>query len=393
MTDLSSTFLGRRAMAKSTLLGGASFLMGARGMAGAEGPPTSHEWINVRELGAAGDGKADDTKAIQRALDAAGEVKGAVFVPPGVYLCADLQMRPGTALVGIPTWNYSGPGGTALRLASGEAKCLLNIGGARGATIDGLALEGGELGKGVHGIFLDKPNYLQHEDSFRIERCQVVRFTGDGVNLSHAWCFSVRQSMLAYNHGDGLRLRGWDGFLSDNWFSGNRRAGFAAREENASVTFTCNRVEWNGEENLLITGADGYQITGNFFDRAGTCGIALRNGRGSCNQMTITGNFLKRSGKNADAASYASCHIFMEGAQGVTCVGNNFQVGRDDGSAGAWSPAYGIVYGSLQNCVIANNVLHKGALRQLLVDLGGHGEGVVLKDNPGSLSHEAGSGG
>ena len=50
-----------------------------------------------------------------------------------------------------------------------------------------------------------------------------------------------------------------------------------------------------------------------------------------------------------------------------------------------WSPAYGIVCKNLQNCVIANNVLHEGALRQLIVDQGGHGEGVVLKDNPGSL--------
>jgi hypothetical protein len=385
MTNSDSTFLGRREMAKSALLGGASFLLGAQTLARAEEPAASQERISVREFGATGDGKTDDTKAIQRALDAAGEVRGAVFVPPGVYLCAELQMPPNTALVGVPTWNYREPGGTVLRLASGAAKCLLNIATATGATIDGLALDGAGLGMGVHGIFLDKPDYGKHEDAFRIERCQVARFTGDGVNLTRAWCFSVRHSMLAYNRGDGLSLRGWDGFLSDNWFSGNQRAGFAARDENASVTFTANRVEWNGQENMLITGGDGYQITGNFFDRAGTCGIALRNGRRRCFQMTVTGNYFKRSGKRADAASHDSSHILMEGAEGVTCVGNNLHVGRDDDGRGVWSPAYGIVCKNLQNCVIANNVLHEGALRQLIVDQGGHGEGVVLKDNPGSL--------
>jgi len=385
MADTNSPFLGRRAMAKSTLLGGASFLLGAPSPAGAEGPTASQEHINLREFGATGDGKTDDTKAIQRALDAAGEVRGVVFVPPGVYLCAELQMRPNIALVGAPTWDYHGPGGTALRLADGAAKCLLNLAGASGATIDGLGFDGAGLGKGIHGIFLDKPDYGKHEDAFRIERCQVARFTGDGVNLTHAWCFSVRHSMLAYNQGDGLSLRGWDGFLSDNWFSGNQRAGFAARNENASVTFTANRVEWNGQENLLITGGDGYQITGNFFDRAGTCGIALRKGRRRCFQMTVTGNSLKRSGKLADAASYDSSQILIEGAEGVTCVGNNLQAGRDDGGTGVWSPAYGIVCKNLQNCVITNNVLHEAALRQLVLDQGGHGEGVVLKDNPGSL--------
>jgi len=385
MTDDSSPFLGRRAMAKSTLLGGASFLLAAQPSARAKEPRLSQERMSVRDFGANGDGKTDDTKAIQRALDAAGEVRGAVFVPPGVYLCADLQMRSNTALLGVPTWDYHGPGGTTLRLSNGAAKCLLNIGGAAGVTIDGLGFDGAGLGKDVHGIFLDKPDYGKHEDAFRIERCQVARFTGDGVNLTRAWCFSVRHSMLAYNRGDGLSLRGWDGFLSDNWFSGNQRAGFGARNENASVTFTCNRVEWNGEENIVITEGDGYQITGNFLDRAGTCGLALRNRHGTCSQVTITGNYLKRSGKRADPASYESCQILIEGAKGVTCVGNNLQAGRDDNGRGVWSPSFGIVCKNLQNCVIANNVLDEAALRELIVDQGGHGEGVVLRDNPGSL--------
>jgi hypothetical protein len=29
--------------------------------------------------------------------------------------------------------------------------------------------------------------------------------------------------------------------------------------------------------------------------------------------------------------------------------------------------------------------MHRGALKELMVDLGGHGEGLVLKDNPGSI--------
>ena len=191
--------------------------------------------------------------------------------------------------------------------------------------------------------------------------------------------------MLGYNGGDGLSLRGWDGFLSDNWFSGNRRAGFGARDENASVTFTGNRVEWNGQENMVIDSSDGYQITGNFFDRAGTCGIALRNSRRGCFSITLSGNYFKRSGKLAEAGSHDSSQIWIEGAKGVTCVGNTLCAGRDDGGTGVWSPSFGIVCKGLQNCVIANNVLHEAALRELIVDQGGHGEGVVLKDNPGSL--------
>jgi hypothetical protein len=384
MGEGNPSLYGRRELVRSTLLGGTSFLLG-RTVSPAQPAHTDREWMTVRQFGAVGDGKADDTKAIQRAIDAAAAGQGGVFVPPGVYLCTDIQLRPNTALVGIPTWSYRAPGGTVLRLASGEGKCLLNITGAWGSTIEGLALDGGGLGKNVHGIFLNKPDYGKREDAFRIERCQVARFSGDGVNLTRAWCFSVRHSMLAYNQGDGLSLRGWDGFLLDNWFAGNSRAGFGAREENASVTLTSNRVEWNGQENLLITGADGYQITGNFLDRAGTCGIALRNGHEPCSQMTITGNFLKRSGKLADPDSHDSAQILIEGARGVTCTGNNLQVWQDDNDTGTFSPSYGIVYKGLQDCVISNNALYEGAIRQLLVDLGEHGEGVVVKDNPGRV--------
>jgi hypothetical protein len=63
---------------------------------------------------------------------------------------------------------------------------------------------------------------------------------------------------------------------------------------NASCTFPGNRIEWN-REGILIVAGDGYNSTGNFFDRAGTCGLAVLGGE----QMSITGNFIKRSGKDA----------------------------------------------------------------------------------------------
>jgi hypothetical protein len=374
----------RREMARAAFLGGASCLLGSTSLR-AQGASAQRGFIDVRQFGAYGNNKNDDTKAVQSAIDAAAEDRGGVFMPPGVYLCSEIQLRPDTAVVGIPAWNYRSPGGTVLKLISGNAKCLFNITGAWGATIEGLSLDGASLGNNIHGILLNKAVYGDHEDAFRIEGCQVARFSGDGVNLTRAWCFSIRHSMLAYNKGDGLSLRGWDGFLMDNWFSGNKRAGFGAREENASVTFTANRVEWNGQENILITGGDGYQITGNFLDRAGTCGIALRNSSEPCSQMTLTGNFIKRSGKLADPESHDSSQLMIEGARGVTCVGNNLQAMRDDNNRGTWSPSYGIVYKALQDSVISNNVLYEGALQQLLVDLGGHGEGVVVKDNPGQI--------
>jgi hypothetical protein len=384
MAESDRFFLNRRELARGAMLGGASALFAGAAL-GAPAASAGGELLDVRKLGAAGDGKTDDTQAIQRAIDAAGETSGGVFIPPGVYLTNELHVRAGIAVIGVAAWNYSGPGGSVLRLAKGDSTCLLNMTDARGSSVEGLALDGRDLGTNVHGILLNRRAFAKHEDGFRIERCQVARFSGDGANLACAWCFSVRHCMLAFNKGDGLNLRGWDGFIIDNWFSGNRRAGFAARQENASITFTANRVEWNGEENMLIMGGDGYQITGNFFDRAGTCGIALRKSTRGCVQITITGNFIKRSGKLAAAGSHDSAQIFMDSSQGVTCIGNSIQSGRDDGNEGVWSPSFGIVYQGLRNCVIRDNVLHDGALTQLMVDLGGQQEGVIVGDNPGRL--------
>ncbi len=340
---------------------------------------------SVRRFGAKGDGRSDDTKAIQSAIDAAASLGGAVDVPPGIYLSGELYMRPHVALTGVPAWDYEHGFGSVIRLADSRAGSLLNITGAFGATVNGLSLDGGHLGAGIHGVWLNKPDYGKQEDTFRIERSQVANFSGDGVRLTRAWCFSIRHSMIAYNAGDGVSLRGWDGFFLDNWLSGNRGAGFAAREENASCTFTGNRIEWN-REGMLVMKGNGYNITGNFLDRAGTSGLALIGAE----QMTITGNFVKRSGKSAKPGTHESSQIRLNGARGVTCCGNNLQAGRDDGSKGNWSPSFGIVYQGLRNCVIANNVLHDGALEQLMLDLGGHGEGAVVKDNPGCLAERKG---
>ena len=70
------------------------------------GPPFSAQRatrhvFNVRddEFGAQGDGAADDTIAIQRAIDAAGQVgSGTVFVPAGRYLVTGLKLRSGVTM-------------------------------------------------------------------------------------------------------------------------------------------------------------------------------------------------------------------------------------------------------------------------------------------------------
>lgn len=342
--------------------------------------------LDAREFGAKGDGQADDTGAIQRALDAAGEAKGAVIVPPGTYCCSTLHLHSHTELRGLATYSYRDPGGSILRLADDSAKCLIDITGAIGCGVNGLCLEGEGHGTGIHGILLDKPDYGKEEDAFRIENLKISRFSGDAIHLSRVWCFSVRHSHLFGNTGTGLWVRGWDGFVLDCWFSGNKGAGYGAFEENASVTLTGNRIEWNAAGGIVLHGGTHYNITGNYVDRCGASGLALltRDGRAST-QVAATGNVIYRSGKWSDPESFEGAHARFYGTQGLSFVGNTLVAGRDDGGKGNWSPSYGIVYRELTNCVIKDNVLHNGSLRELVCDQGGHGDGVIVKDNPGCL--------
>ena len=51
-------------------------------------------------------------------------------------------------------------------------------------------------------------------------------------------------------------------------------------------------------------------------------------------------------------------------------TGNSFSIGRDDRDSGTYGPDYAIVYKSADSCVFSSNVMNKGAVKQLIVDLG-----------------------
>jgi len=347
------------------------------------------DMLNVIDFGAKRDGVHDDTAAIQKALDAAAKTNGSVFIPEGVYPCSQLNVPAGIGIHGLPAWSYGKGMGTILKLKNKDARCLINLTGAYGAYLFGLCLQGGDLEGETHGILVDKPDYGQQEDTPRIDMCRVEHFSGDGIRLERIWCFCVRHSHAFLNKGCGLRIRGWDGFILDNWFSGNAKAGLAAYDENASNTITGNRIEWNHEGGIVLCGGNHYNITGNYIDRSGRYGIAVlpRDGDKGSHTLAITGNVIYRSGKPewAGADEFDSAHARFDLVKGLTFTGNAMNSGRDDGGKGQYSPNYGLVLKRLEYSVIKDNVLFNGALVQIVLDQGEHGPDVIVKDNVGSL--------
>jgi sugar lactone lactonase YvrE len=60
--------------------------------------PPCDTWVNVRDLGAKGDGQTDDTEVFQKAIAA----HHALYLPSGFYVVRDtLKLRPDTVLIGL----------------------------------------------------------------------------------------------------------------------------------------------------------------------------------------------------------------------------------------------------------------------------------------------------
>ena len=368
------------------------------------------EALNVYDYGAIGNGIADDTAAIQAAIDDGAQKGLLVKFLPGVYSVGELFVRKGSVLLADPTWGYRENGRTQLVQRFDDQQSVLNITDAFCCTINGLALVGQKRPGGCTGILGRKPGQAHMEDSYRLERIQSYGFTGDACRLEHSWAFTIRHCMFAGCDGDGLHLQdSFDGFILDTWFSGNRGCGYGTSGENNAITMSGCRVEWNAGGGIVVRGGSHYQITGNYIDRSGKEGICITTGfeKGGImysNTISCTGNVIYRSGKRPEGVSDNweqdqlgfsdgtdqsdeihpdSCHIRVEKAAGVTIMGNTMCIGRDDRGVGRISPIYGMRVTGCRYAVVSGNTLFSAALKELIVSE--NNEDTVITNNPGSL--------
>ena len=339
--------------------------------------------FDITDYGAVGDGVTDCTAAVQAALDDAGRVEGTVIVPPGKYLVGQLKMHPRTRLEGDSAWNYRADGNSVFLLNDPNATCMIDITGAYGCTITGMSLNGRDLGQGIHGVYLNWPQYNggNEEDTPTVEDCRIGKFTGDGVHLKHIWCFTVRHNMIHGNNGSGLYIDGWDGFILDNWFSGNNYCGIYGDPSGTALSITGNRVEWNSVAGIWLHGGDSITVTGNFFDRSFGSGLKL-GGNDTVVGFTVTGNYFRRSGcpdRGTFEDEYENSHIFIKRCTNGTVVGNSFAWGVDDGGTGTKSPNIDIYISNSKAVVIQSNTMYEGSVEKCIVSR--KNMDVLIKDN------------
>lgn len=152
---------------------------------------------NVRESGAQGNRKGNDTPAIQRAIDAcSAEGGGRVYVPAGDYLCGGLQLRSHVSLYlesGATLWvspnkqDYSH--GNRFLYAEGQTNVTIE---GRGV-IHGTGQEDLRRKKGDN-----RPRPDFRVGILRFIRCQNVRIKDITVRYSDSWTFDLEFCETVY---------------------------------------------------------------------------------------------------------------------------------------------------------------------------------------------------
>ena len=150
------------------------------------------EYVSVKDFGAVGDGVADDTAAIQAAINAA----NSVYVPFGDYLVtAQIDLKSDLTL-------YADVG-AKLVLDTGITPYVL-----RGNTVSNIRITNLEIeGNGIAGF---STVYLSNVSEVLLDNCKVTKSGAIGVFVSTGSNVTVQNSTLSNNYSYGLEYRDCD---------------------------------------------------------------------------------------------------------------------------------------------------------------------------------------
>lgn len=286
------------------------------GTAAAPRPTPAPVVVNVRDLGAKGDGVTDDTAAVQTAIDQG----GITWFPPGDYSCRTLTMRKATRLTGANSGTYTYadgayvadyPRGTVSRIvrrAQTNAPLILGPVGSKHVILEDLELDGNSPAQSAgRAHVVDLVDAQTAEDTqWVLSRCYVHgridpragtwgsggsnMYIGAGRMACHLLnCVSnyanahgleingadavVDTCIVGDNGADGIVIGAWATTVTACALYNNNHAIYIADTGNASpkrIVVTGNGIDRNRRDGILVdkgttTGAAGVSILNNAF--------------------------------------------------------------------------------------------------------------------------------
>lgn len=289
--------------------------------------------INVKDFSAKGDGKADDTQAITRALTAAAP-NSTICFPKGTYL-TDTQpaiKTEGLRVVGANAKN------TKIRLkknAMSKTRLLAFTG--RNVTISDLALDANaaeNIGGFVDTLFLGGDDALLQRVEISGSAYMDVQITGSRVAVLDSVFIGSRDASLESGNGIwSLNIGNSDLTIAGNRFLNHKLTAIFADADRMLIArnyFRGNhfQTEPTGGGQIAFAGK-GTIIAGNFIDEGGgsaTTGIEANEG------ALIVDNTIQKQGRSG---------IYLQNGKGYTITGNTIKNNNTRGMAGGAGVAIG----------------------------------------------------
>jgi hypothetical protein len=248
----------------------------SRGMECAEAP-TASLLVNVKDKGATGDGRTDDTAAIQAAIDEIGGTGGTVLVPNGTYM-VDAVGKNGIALKSDMTLKLSESATLKAIPNSSNGYAVLSISGASNVRMVGGTLEGerdehmGKSGEWGMGIRIDDGS-----EHITISGVTAKKMWGDGFYVQSAADVKFCSVTADYNRRQGMSIIEVDGLVVTNSVFKNTRgtrpsAGIDLEPDKAVQEITNVRIQ-----------------SSKFLDNAGT-GIVIAGKKGHISKVEVAHN-------------------------------------------------------------------------------------------------------
>ncbi|QGJ85184.1 virion structural protein [Lactococcus phage P4565] len=289
--------------------------------------------LNVKWFGAKGDGVADDTLSIQRAIDTG----FSVFIPPGKYNVKELKgFSSGQIIQGISkaeSWGGKNTQNITLLNGIGSADnyVIKNNVWTDGIlptaiTVKNLSIEGS---KKTNGILVGNSSTIE---GVKIQNC---------INgLSKIKVSNVMNCQIN-NCTNGV-MTAVDSKITNNFFYYNEVGiNFDNSNDNSIVN---NKIEWN-RIGISLTKATFNLISNNIIDRNTTYGIYTFNTANT----TILGNQFERNLTN---------HLYLQGSQFNISTNSFFRKNSEDNQSGKMAPDIAIFAKSVSNSMITNNFVN-----------------------------------